>query len=213
VVIAVCIIAGCVEKPAEEIRVACVGNSITFGSLIVNRSFYSYPSQLDRMLGDGWDVRNFGYSGATLLKNGSKPYWVQKEYDNSLEFNPHIVIIMLGTNDVLSQNWAEKQDFTGDYKEMIEAFSGLPAKPRIWIAYPVPVYPEGGTRMDKTIRTELIPLIDEVGRSMGIPVIDLYTPLSGRPELFPDRIHPNAEGARLIAEEVYSAIKDTDLVD
>jgi len=40
----------------------------------------------------------------------------------------------------------------------------------------------------------------------AVEVIDLYTPLEESGHLFPDYLHPNAEGARLMAEIVASAI-------
>ena len=46
-------------KPATEVvvtRVACIGNSITYGSGIEDREVNAYPSQLGRMLGDDWHV-------------------------------------------------------------------------------------------------------------------------------------------------------------
>jgi acyl-CoA thioesterase-1 len=39
-----------------------------------------------------------------------------------------------------------------------------------------------------------------------VGLIDLYRSLGNKAELFPDKIHPNAEGARLIAEQVYKAL-------
>jgi lysophospholipase L1-like esterase len=39
-----------------------------------------------------------------------------------------------------------------------------------------------------------------------LPVIDLYAALSGKPEMFPDKIHPNAAGAKVMAEAVEAAI-------
>lgn len=59
---------------AEKTRVACVGDSITYGAGIADRDRDSYPAQLASMLGDKWVVKNFGHSGATLLKNGDLPY-------------------------------------------------------------------------------------------------------------------------------------------
>ena len=80
-----CLVAGCmpadrygpidVKNYEETIRVACVGNSITYGAGIENRVKDSYPAQLGRMLGDRWETRNFGVSGATMLKKGDNPYW------------------------------------------------------------------------------------------------------------------------------------------
>ena len=59
---------------AEIIRVACVGNSVTYGLGISNREQYAYPVQLQQLLGDNYEVGNFGHSGATLLRIGHKPY-------------------------------------------------------------------------------------------------------------------------------------------
>ena len=39
-----------------------------------------------------------------------------------------------------------------------------------------------------------------------MPVIDLYDALSNRPDLFPDKIHPNAKGAELIARTIQDAL-------
>src|SRR4051794_25029443 len=91
-------------------KLACVGDSITFGAGIQDRDHDSYPAQLGRMLGEAWDVRNFGVSGATMLKKGDKPYDKQKAYRDALAFKPDVVVIMLGTNDSKPQNWDKHKD-------------------------------------------------------------------------------------------------------
>ena len=58
---------------AQPIKVACAGNSITFGYTLQNRETESYPAQLQQMLGDKYTVGNFGKSGATLLNKGHRP--------------------------------------------------------------------------------------------------------------------------------------------
>ena len=40
-----------------------------------------------------------------------------------------------------------------------------------------------------------------------LKVIDLYEPLSKHPELFSDNLHPNEEGAKLMAEVIAKIIK------
>ncbi|MBC8218511.1 MAG: SGNH/GDSL hydrolase family protein [Planctomycetes bacterium] len=196
----------CAECYRQTIRVACVGDSITYGSGIKVRSGDSYPAQLATMLGDKWQVRNFGVGGATMLKSGDKPYWQQQAFTDALAYNPHVVIIKLGTNDTKPQNWEFKGDFVADYADMIDQFADLPAEPRIWICNPVPAYPERWGISDSRIKDEVIPLAAKVARKRDIPVIDLYDALRGKPELFPDLIHPNAEGAYHIAREVYAAL-------
>ena len=196
----------CASCYPETIRVACVGDSITYGSGIKFRSRDSYPAQLGRMLGEKWQVRNFGVGGATMLKNGDKPYWNQQAFGDALAYNPHVVVIKLGTNDTKPQNWKFKDEFASDYADMVRRFADLPAEPRIWICNPVPAYPERWGISDARIKDEVIPLVGKVGRKLDVPVIDLYEPLSGKPELFPDQIHPNAEGAYHMAREIYAAL-------
>lgn len=195
-----------VQDYRETIRVACIGDSITFGSGINNRLRNSYPAQLGKMLGEKWQVRNFGVGGATLLKKGDKPYWKQMAFEDVLAFNPHVVVIKLGSNDTKPQNWKFKDEFVGDYAAMIDRFEALPSKPRVWICYPAPAYPERWGISDARIKNEVIPRIAELARRKHVSIINLYTPLSGSPGLFPDQIHPNAEGAHVIAAEVYAAL-------
>lgn len=188
------------------IRVACVGNSITYGHGIEDRANDSYPARLDAMLSERWEVRNFGVSGATMLKRGNKPYWEESAYQDALAFEPHIVVIKLGTNDTKPQNWVYSVDFDDDLLAMIGQFRELPSAPRIWICLPVPAY---GVRWDirgDVIEEEVMPMILDIADEAGVPVIDLFEPLSGKPALFPDLIHPNEEGAELIASEVYHAL-------
>jgi acyl-CoA thioesterase-1 len=194
------------EDYTQTIRVACIGDSITYGYSIKNRINDCYPAQLGRMLGPKWQVRNFGVSGATLLKKGDLPYWNQQAFKDALAYNPNVVIIKLGTNDTKPQNWKYKDQFAADYVDMIDRFAKLPSKPRIWICKPVPAYGQRWGISETIIKNEVIPLIDRIARSKHVPVIDLYGPLSDKAELFPDQIHPNAEGAFDIAKVIYAVL-------
>lgn len=92
-------------EKSTPIKVACVGDSITFGAGIKNREKDSYPAQLQAMLGSGFKVGNFGISARTLLKKGDRPYWKEQIYRDALAFQPDYVIIKLGTNDIKPKNW------------------------------------------------------------------------------------------------------------
>jgi acyl-CoA thioesterase-1 len=194
----------------EPIHLACIGDSITFGYGIQDRDKNSYPAQLAVMLGPPngglWDVRNFGVSGATLLKKGDRPYWNQDAFKKALEFNPNVVVIMLGTNDSKPINWKYKDEYVDDYIDLIRQFQALEAKPRIWICYPVPAYPARWGITEKVMTEEIMPRIDEVANKTGVPIIDLHAALSNKPQLFPDLIHPNVEGAKLMAEAIYHTL-------
>jgi acyl-CoA thioesterase I len=186
----------------SQIKVACVGNSITFGATITNRQHYSYPAQLDSFLGEGWEVKNFGISGTTMLKNGDRPYWKQKAFTNAKDYNPDVVIIKLGTNDTKPQNWKFKNEYVADYTSMIDEFRTLPSKPMIFICFPVPAFPEYWGIRDSIIRADVIPLIKEVAKKNHVKIINLYKPLKKHADWFPDKIHPNAAGAGLMANVI-----------
>ena len=190
----------------DAVRVACIGNSITFGAGIRNRSRDSYPSVLARMLGDSYWVKNFGVSARTMLNKGDHPYMNEPAYKNALAFNPNIVVIKLGTNDSKSFNWKYKADFMKDAQTMIDAFKGLPSQPKIYLCYPSKAYLTGDGINDDIISKEIIPMIKKLAKKNNLSVIDLHTAMDGMPELFPDRIHPNEKGAQVMAKAVYQSI-------
>ncbi len=191
----------------DAIRVACIGNSITYGARIKNRNRDSYPAVLGRMMGDAYWVKNFGVSARTLLNKGDRPYMNEKAYQDALAFNPNIVVIKLGTNDSKSFNWKYKADFTKDLQTMVNAFKALPAQPKIYLCYPSKAYQTGDNINDDIIFKEIIPMIRKVAKKNNLSVIDLHTAMDGIPQLFPDKIHPNEAGAEIMAKTVYQALK------
>jgi lysophospholipase L1-like esterase/pimeloyl-ACP methyl ester carboxylesterase len=194
------------ESGPAPIKIACIGDSITFGHGIQDRETNSYPAQLERMLGPGYMVKNFGVNSATLLKKGNKPYWSLPRFAEAQAFQPDIVTIMLGTNDTKPRNWIHKNEFESNYIEMLKAFQALPGKPAVYICTPIPVFPERWGINDKTVRQEVIPLVNKIAAETGVTVINLYKPLEGKADLVPDKVHPNAAGATIIAETIAGVI-------
>lgn len=192
---------------SKPLRVACVGDSITFGAGVEQRDKNNYPKVLGELLGAKFETRNFGRSGATLLKQGDLPYCTTKEFEDAIDYQPNIVILKLGTNDSKPQNWDKhKAEFATDARELVAHFQALPSKPRVFVCLPVPVYETKWGINEPVVKGEVIPILQQVAKDMKLPTIDLYTALTGRPELFPDKIHPNAAGAKVIAETVAKAL-------
>ncbi len=201
----------CTAVYAQKIKVACVGNSITFGRGLGDST---YPKHLQRLLGEGYEVRNLGISGRTLLRKGDKPYWADSLFTVGKSWEPDIVVIKLGTNDSKPQNWdANKNDFIPDYEAFIGEWKKLPSKPKIYICYPVPVFPVNGSPDNKfkiresVVKGEIIPAIKKIAKKEKVKTIDLYKALSGHGEYFADGVHPDKQGAVLIAEAVAKGIK------
>ena len=196
-------------KDVPRIKVSCVGNSITYGMRLDNREEESYPAQLQRMLGDRYEVGNFGKSGATLLRNGHRPYFEQEEFRQAMAFAGDIVIIHLGINDTDPRNWPHFRDeFVGDYLALIDSLRSVNPGARFLVARMTPI---GNTHArfisgTKVWHGQIQDAIETVARAAGAELIDFYEPLHRFPWMFPDAVHPTAEGAAILAKTVYSGI-------
>jgi len=119
----VCLFVCWVLSAQQRIKVACVGNSITYGTGLSDRATQSYPVKLQKLLGERYEVENFGKPGATLLNQGHRPYTRQEEYRKALDFAGDIVVIHLGINDTDPRNWPNYRDFfVKDYLKLIDTF-------------------------------------------------------------------------------------------
>jgi acyl-CoA thioesterase-1 len=192
--------------PAVAAKIACVGDSITYGYGLSNPGQQSYPAVLQGLVGAQHTVQNFGSSGCTMLKKGDKPYWNDPAYNASDAFKPDVVVIMLGTNDAKPQNWTYQADFSGDYAAMISHYRAAGAT--VYVAAPPPVYATGAYSIDPSVlNTQVVPLVRQIATTAGAPLIDVYQALSGKASDFPDNVHPNTDGAQLIAQTVAAALQ------
>ncbi|RFC45008.1 MAG: Lysophospholipase L1 [Verrucomicrobia bacterium] len=192
------------QSAAVKTKVACVGDSITQG--VGAPGDKSYPAQLGTLLGEGFEVKNFGNSGSTLLRTGDKPYERQGQYKAMLEMKADVYVIKLGTNDTKPHNWVKREEFKPSGFALVEAIRGVNPAAKIFVCLPVPAFPANFGITDEVIRTGVIPQLKEIAAEKKLGVIDLYTVLQGRPEMVPDKVHPNAAGYTLISEAVRQAI-------
>ncbi len=186
-----------VNGTIRPIHVACVGDSITQDT--------TYPKDLQMMLGFSYTVGNFGVGGSTVSLDFRKPYIKQTEFQDAIKFSPNIVVIMLGTNDAYLTP-QERANFTSDYKILVASFESLSTKPRIFVVIPPPVFNNTMGLNATILENEVIPLIKQAAKTLGVPTIDAHTPLVDHPEDFRDGIHPNDEGAKVIATQIFNAI-------
>ncbi|MCI9608471.1 MAG: cyclically-permuted mutarotase family protein [Muribaculaceae bacterium] len=194
---------------AKPIKVACVGNSITYGFLVENREVNAYPVQLGKMLGEGYDVKGFGRPGATLLTKGHNPYVKSPEFQGAMQMKPDIVVMHLGVNDTDPRNWPNyNSEFVGDYVAMIDSFRSVNPDVRVIIANLSPLSSKhyrfrSGTRDWRILARKAIA---DVAKVTGAELIDFGDDLRDRQNLLSDGIHPNAAGSTIMAESVCSAI-------
>ena len=208
-----------------KLKVACVGDSITFG-LGINQAENKYPEQLQKILGEKFEVGRFGNSAKTAarVKDGVW-YGLQREHRQALDFKADLYISNLGINDTNRGTWDTEKVFA-DYAELIHAWRGPQnATIMLWTklapdfrshdrepGFPGNVNPEFNFRLSEmetsTRRPEMEAVCARLAREMNCRTIDMYTPLAGHPELtVGDGLHPKAEGAKIIAEETAKAIR------
>jgi len=207
----------------DAIRVACIGNSITDGHGIDMATAYGYPALLQKKLGNGYWVKNFGVSSRTMLNKGDYPYMNEMAWKDALAFKPDIVVIKLGTNDSKPHNWQYGNEFRQDLEQMIttlcpalvqpakkkgkKAKAAEPVKPQIYLCTPIPAFKSTWEINDSVITNGIIPVQQDVARKYGLHVIDLHTLFSDGADLvLPDGIHPNGKGAERLATIVSEAI-------
>ena len=183
---------------AKLARVACLGDSIT--------EITGYPADLQTLLGNSSVVGNFGVSGATVNFNTDKPYLFEPAFHNAEVFEPTTVIIMLGTNDARTDIYQQISKFVADYERIINSIQTLNSKSQIFLVEPPPIFNNTLNLNGTSFAEGVIPRIEQVASTLGLPIINVYTPLINHPEYFPDGVHPNCEGAQIIANIIYKTI-------
>ncbi len=185
------------DSSTGKVRVACVGDSIT--------EITGYPENLSRLLGEGYDVGNFGFCGSKVSLDSDNPYMYSEAFQDAIQFQPDIVVVMLGTNDASLSLEQFRGNFVDDYLTLLQRFQSLPHKPQIWIVKPPPVFNETLGLGIEAFDCEIIPAIEQVAVKAGLPTIDVYSKM-GNSTYFVDGVHPNAVGAKVIAQTVSNTI-------
>lgn len=193
------------SMPGQEVRVACVGNSITEG--VGSRS--DYPERLGRILGNGFTVGNFGKSGHTLMQGGDRPWIKTRKYRELKSWKPEAVVVKLGTNDSKPINSGlVGSNMRRDLNALIDSLQAIPSVRKVFLCTPAPCTGANRYGIDgEVISKQIVPIIKGVARERGLPLIDIHSALSGHDSLFPDKVHPNDDGAELIARTVAPAIR------
>ena len=188
--------------------IVCIGDSITFGhGVVLTRSRDAWPRILERRLQGKYAVLNFGFSGATLLREGDMPYradfW-QAARDRRAE----IYLLMLGTNDAKPYNWDAKR-YAAQLDERVRELKALPSAKRVCLMAPPPAFKKHSEDAcaafdidPAVIRDEIRPIVRETAEKNGVEFIDLYAPMEGHSEYMTDGVYPNRQGNEAIADYI-----------
>lgn len=209
----------------HKVRMAFIGNSITYGSGLSNRLEQCYPAQLSALLsdvyGDTCSLFNAGVSGRAMMKNAPSPIWEEEQFEDAIMMVPDICLILLGTNDSKPYLWEDIGDeFLDDYLAMIDTFKFRNPETKFIVCYPTPIWPgqKYGTdwndlHNDTLLVNNVLPAIDTIVQETGANLIDFYHafPESER-YLFPDSLHPNASAAGQMAQIIFDSLQKWDMI-
>ena len=202
-----------IEPPnPQDFRIACVGDSITYGTFVEDRPQKCYPAVLKQLLGDGFSVGNFGVPGGTMSSRGDIPYIKYQAFPQLPKYLPQIVVLMLGTNDSKPQNWLGVDHFQSETRTLVDKILSLPSKPFLYLATPasafvLPKHHKLMYNMQPEPLEQSRNAIRELATELGLPLIDIGASTAGFAQGFDfDGIHTNCSGAKWIAEAVHIAI-------
>ncbi|MFT6792436.1 MAG: acyl-CoA thioesterase-1 [Rubritalea sp.] len=190
---------------AAPIKLACIGDSITFGAVVEDRAKNAYPAQLQNLLGSKYQVSNCGTSGIQMRN------YLKRWGEKIKAIQPDIVTIKLGTNDTHYRNFKKpdnKKIFDAAYRdatlELLEFLNELESKPEIYLCYPIPFFKS--ENREKSIVEDIIPALAAIAKENGLATIDLHEALKGKGNLAPDGVHPGAEGQTVLAQTIAAAL-------
>lgn len=200
------------------VRVACVGDSSTYGMLLWNREQSNYPARLQNRLGAGYSVRNYAANSTTVLATGDHPYTDHRVFQLGTEFNPDIVFIMLGTNDAKPENWTSVEAFAADYRALVSHYLALESAPAVYLMTPPAVLPRDGKvsyNIDLAVLEAICQTIRDTADEWGLPLIDIHSGTAQNTGLLSgiDGVHLNRDGADFVAEQAWRTMTAEDAVE
>ena len=194
-------------------HVACIGDSITFGAGVRGMQKETWEYILNRLIGEDYQVINYGVNGRTAQKEGDMPYVNDQIYARSLQCKAETYLIMLGTNDGKYINWIRER-YERDLNELVSSYRQLDNHPTVILMTPPSCFPDKDGNVAFGINAafvgEAAAVVRKIGEINGIQVIDLYQFTSGKPQWFTDGVHPNAEGNKAIAGYISIQFKRVD---
>ncbi len=183
------------DRGTDKPKIIAFGDSLTAGFGVAEKESYPYLLQ-QRLNTDGFDyeVINAGVSGDTSLGGAERADWVLDQE------NAKILILALGSNDLLRGMPVDKMKENlrvilkkAKAKEMKVLICGMLAPSSVGIEYQRD-FINTFTELSKEFDTELMPfMLTDVALNKNLNQAD--------------GIHPNAEGTKIMTENIYQKLK------
>jgi len=189
-------------------NIACVGNGVTYGIGVENRVKNNYPQQLQYLLGANYKVTNFGVVNAPLLSTDINGYSKTAAFKKSHDFNPNIVFIELGLDEIKAADSSIISNITSTLDNFIQSYANLSSRPRIILLLPSPIFLKDSSLLNNSvIKNIIIPKIQKIAFEKNLEVLDLFSMFIDKQDLFLDKVHPSSLGGTLISKRLYELVK------
>lgn len=192
----------------EQHTVACIGDSLTFGTGSNEPGTESWPAVLAQKTGKlDLDTLNFGVYGSTVEMFTPWSYNDTWTFANSLRSDADVFLILLGSNDCNSP----APDFTFDeaYRYLLTTYMNLPQQPTVVVVLPPDMYFKSfPLSMSNDSIEDIRQTERRIADEYGLDVIDLSA-ISGDMEQYcVDGGHYDSTGYAMFADYIYRELCD-----
>ena len=199
------------EAKDGQIKIACVGDSTTYGHGITGWPKNNYPTLLQGLLGDNYHVNNYGVSSHAVQDTSDRPYMNLEHYQESLAYDADFVVFMMGSNDSKPENWIDTASFREDLLSLLDSYGDAEM---VLCTLPSAFFTEKHTEnvtshdIQPKIVDEIAQITREVAAEKGFTLIDIHALTAQHREwISADGVHPSKVGAAAIAQEVYNILR------
>lgn len=205
------------KKDFSEVKIACLGDSITAAANLEdeeNYQQYAYPARMRELLG-AQEVYNLGIGGSSIGR-----YWADAYVDRYQEIpeDTDIIIVMGGTNDgfcVSEKEFGNLEErayrtFCGDLDELMRGLKENYPDAEVFFVTPLPNILQDYLMSERDYllpQKQFVDVIITLAKEYGYNVIDLYNSnildshdANVVADYVPDGVHGNHDGYQIIAE-------------
>ena len=197
---------------ANPVKIAILGDSISFGSGANPIPANRYATKLGEFLGHDYLVETFAASSLCMLREADRPFLKTPHFQKALAFKPDVAVITLGTNDTCQndkrKNWDHHDKLSSDALFLIRKLREANSEMIVHLCSPPPMFPnqqglKPGRKADLTTRAKRLPEIHRAYASAAatddkIHFHDLTRAIS--PGNTTDGVHPNNKGHEELAK-------------
>jgi len=216
---------GTASGEKKPLRIACCGDSITFGTCAADaakgtytyaKENYFYPTAMQKLYGYDAVVGNFGYPGSNISTSYNR-YLNSCVYASLVEFDPDIIVLALGTNNAALMPNGKNQmiiNYRNMLKDMNKRF------PDAKIIMTTALYRWDNADRTRQVDQFIIPIQKQMAEEFDfVYLYDAFTEYRpyGTTAYYKDKLHPNNTGYQKLAEVMKKGVdqllKDLEVKD